>query len=37
MKVEGYQRKQLKQKKEEEKEKAENELYRDLDQMEHQN
>ena len=37
MKVEGYQRKQIKQKKEEEKKQAENELYRDLDEMEHRN
>jgi hypothetical protein len=37
MKVEGYQRKQLKAKKEEEKQRAETELYRDLDEMELKN
>ena len=37
MKVEGYQRKQLKAKVEEEKKKAESELFRDLDEMEHRN
>lgn len=37
MKVEGYQRKQLKQKKLEEKERTEEELFRDLDEMEQKN
>ena len=37
MKIEGFQRKQLKAKKEEEKQSAESELFRDLDEMEHKN
>lgn len=37
MKIEGYQRKQIKSKKEEEKKQAESELFRDLDEMEHRN
>ena len=37
MKVEDYQRKQLKQKKVEEKQKAEEELYKELDVMEQKN
>ena len=37
MKVEGYQRKQIKAKREEEKRQAESELFRDLDEMEHRN
>lgn len=37
MQIEGYQRKQLKAKKEEEKARAESELFRDLDEMEHKN
>jgi hypothetical protein len=37
MKVEGYTRKQIKAKKEEEKRQAESELFRDLDEMEHKN
>jgi len=37
MKIEGYQRKQIKAKKEEEKNQAESELFRDLDEMEHRN
>jgi hypothetical protein len=37
MKIESYQRKQLKAKKEEEKTRAESELFRDLDEMEHKN
>lgn len=37
MAIEGYQRKQLKAKKEEEKARAESELFRDLDEMEHKN
>jgi len=37
MKVEGFQRKQLKAKMEEEKKKTEDELFRDLDEMEHKN
>ena len=37
MKIEGYQRKQIKAKKEEEKRQTETELFRDLDEMEHRN
>ena len=37
MKIEGYQRKQIKAKKEEEKKQTESELFRDLDEMEHRN
>ena len=37
MKIEGYQRKQIKAKREEEKKQAESELFRDLDEMEHRN
>jgi len=37
MKIEGYQRKQIKAKKEEEKRQTESELFRDLDEMEHRN
>lgn len=37
MKIESIQRKQIKEKKEEEKSQAESELFRDLDEMEHRN
>jgi len=37
MKIEGYQRKQIKAKKEEEKKQTETELFRDLEEMEHRN
>ncbi len=37
MKIESIQRKQIKDKKEEEKNQAESELFRDLDEMEHRN
>lgn len=37
MKVEAFQRKQINQKKEEEKQAVENDLYKDLENLEHKN